>query len=78
VRRTPEREVPAGPEELVRLAVLDRGVEPVPRGRGVDEIEGMGLARPGLERRDVNLERQPGEVAPRLRGQVRAQLDAGD
>src|SRR6266508_1868178 len=51
----PERQVAAGPQEPVRLAVADRGIDPVPSRCGVDELKRFRLALPSLERRDVNL-----------------------
>jgi hypothetical protein len=42
----PERQVAAGPQEPVRLAVADRRIDPVPGRRGVDELERVRLALP--------------------------------
>ncbi len=58
------------------LAVPDRRIDPVPSGRGVDEVERFGLALPGLERRDVDFNRQAGQVAARSLHEVCAHLDA--
>ena len=65
-------------QELVRLAIPNGRVEPVPAGRGEDEIECSPLPLPLLERRDLDLERKAGEAAQRLACERFAQLDAHD
>jgi hypothetical protein len=72
----PERQVAAGSQEPVCLAVADRRIDPVPSRRGVDELERLGLAVPSLERRDVDLNRTAGQVAARPPRELRAHLDA--
>jgi len=49
----PEREVAAGSQQPVSLPITGRRIDPVPGGRGVDEVEGLGLAFPRFERRVV-------------------------
>ena len=75
----PEREVPVRPEHLVGPPVAHVGVDPVPRRRGVHEVEGVLPRRPGLERaRDhvhVRVRREP---ATRLGRQPLAELDGRD
>src|SRR5207247_3357159 len=58
VQSAPKRQVPARSEQLVGFAIANRRVEPVPSGCGVDEVEGRGLAFPGLEGRDMDLDSQ--------------------
>jgi len=78
VQRAPEGEVAAWTQELVCLAIPNDRIEPVPAGRGEDEIECSTLPLPLLERRDQDLEREAGEVAPRLARERFAELDAHD
>jgi hypothetical protein len=78
VLRGPERQVPSRAQQGVSLLVADLGVDPAPGGRGVDQVEALRLALPGLERRDVNLDRHAGEIATGHVGEPRAQLDAHD
>ena len=68
----------AGTQELVRLAIPNGRVEPVPAGRGEDEIERSALPLPLLERRHVGLEREAVEVASRAARERFAELDAHD
>src|ERR1700730_6872468 len=74
----PEGEVTVGPQELMNLAVADGRIEPVPGGCRVDEIEAFWLAIPGLERSDMDLDRQSGQLPASARRELRSQLDAHD
>ncbi len=76
----PEGQVAAGPQQLPRLAVPDLRVDPVPRGRGEDQVEcRVGGRAPGLEvRGDHRHPLEPGEIAPCLAGERRAQFHASD
>ncbi len=76
MQRGPEREVPARPKESVSLAVANGGIDPVPGGGRVDEIERFRLAFPRLEGRDVDLGGQAREVLARAGRELRSQLDA--
>ena len=70
--------MPAWAQEPVRLAIPNGRVEPVPTGRGEDEVERSTLPVPLFERRDVDLEWEPGKVAPCLARQSFTELDAND
>lgn len=65
-------------QELVRLAIPNGQVEPVPAGRGEDEVERSALPLPLFERRDLDLEREAREVTLRLARERFAELDAHD
>jgi len=56
--------VVTGTQKLVRLAIAIRGIDPLPGGRGMDEVKRLGLAVPGLERFHVDLDRKT--VRPRF------------
>ena len=73
----PEGEMTAGPQRLPRPLVADGGVDPVPGGGRVHQAERV--RRPPLfERGPHHLNLEPGQVLPDHRGQLRAELDAGD
>src|SRR5579884_1708166 len=74
----PEREVTAGTQEAMRLRIADRGIDPVPGRRGVDEVEAARLPLPLLERAAVHLDVETRERSPRMRGERLAELDADD
>jgi hypothetical protein len=74
--RTPERQVPSGHEERMRFRVADRGIDPVPCGRGVHEVELLIPRVPGLECTHIYGHRIACEVAPSMRCEVVAELDA--
>ena len=79
VQGAPEREVAARAEHLPGAAVADGRVDPVPGGRRVDQVEPLARAGPPLLEPPLDdLGVQPGQVAARGGGQVRAEFDAGD
>ena len=67
MRRRPERQVPAGPKEIERLAIADVGIDPVPGRRRDSQVERLRVRRvPRLERRVHDLDvRILGECGPR-------------
>ena len=50
----------------------------MPGGGGVDKIEALRLCLPGFERRDVDLDWKPSEVAASLRSEMLSHLNADD
>jgi hypothetical protein len=66
------------PQQAVSLAIPDRRIDPMPCGRGVDEVERLSLALPLLERLDVDLDGEARQVAARPFGEVGSQLHADD
>src|SRR5215204_3087107 len=71
----PEGQVPSRSQHGVSLRVADFRVDPVPGGRGINQVEALGLARPGFEGGDVYLGRHTSELATGYVGEPRAQLD---
>lgn len=55
VQGAAKSQVAARSQQPVRLSIATGGVEPVPGGRGVNELERPRLAFPILEGRDVEL-----------------------
>ena len=80
MRRRPERQVPAGPKKVERLAVANAGIDPVPGRRRDDQIERHGIRRtPRFERRVHHLDiRILGEGGPRAGHEPGPELDARD
>src|SRR5262249_8958489 len=78
VQRAPERQVAAGTQEPVSLGIADLGIDPVLRGRRVDEVERFLLTLPFLERQDVDLDRETDQVAARALRELRTHLNADD
>jgi hypothetical protein len=74
----PEGEMTGRPQQLVRLAVADRRVDPVPCGRRVDKVELVALVVPDLERGNMDLGGHAGQVLARVLGEAHTQLDADD
>src|SRR5215472_2865110 len=82
---SPHRKVPAAPQQCPGLAVLDPRIDPVPRGRGEDQVVAAGYAvvrrrwLPGLERGvDDPHCAKARQVAPGLLGEPGAELHTGD
>ena len=67
----------AGPQRLPGPLVADGGIDPVPGGGRVHQAERV-WRPPLLERGPHHLDLEPGQVLPGHRGQLRAELDAGD
>lgn len=65
-------------QQPVSLPIADRRIDPVPGGRGIDEVERRRLALPRLEGRDVDLDRTARKVAARPLRELRAHLYADD
>jgi hypothetical protein len=61
--RAPERQVTTVAKKLMRFAIPDRRVDPVPGGGAIDEVERAAPAGPCLERRDMDLCRKAGQIA---------------
>ncbi len=78
VSGTPEGEVTPRPQQLIGLAISNGGVDPVPDGRGVDQVKGLPLALPVFEGRYIYLDGQSGKVSACLFSQPAAHLHAHD
>src|SRR6266540_4205210 len=52
VQGAPERQVSAWAQQSVRLAIANRRIDPMPRGRRVDDVEGLRLV---LDRKSTRL-----------------------
>jgi hypothetical protein len=74
----PERQVTIAPQQPVCLAIPDRRVDPVPRRRGVNEIERSRFALPRLERLDVDLDGQARQVSAPTLGEGGSQFHTDD
>jgi hypothetical protein len=70
--------VAAGTQEPVSLAIADRGIDPMPGSRRVDEVECFLLTVPLLERHDVDLDGETDQVAARALRELRTHLNADD
>ena len=67
----------AGSERLPSPLVADGGIDPVPGGGRVHQAERV-RCPPFLKRGPHHLDPEPGQVLPGHRGQLRAELHAGD
>ena len=80
VHRRPERQVPAGAQELPRPAVAHRRIDPVPRGGGDDRVVRRRVGRP--PRLEVRLDDldvgEPGQIAAGGGREGGPELDAGE
>jgi hypothetical protein len=61
----------------VRLSIANDRVDPVPGSRRVDGVERLD-AVPLLERGDMDVRREAGEIPARLLGKLRSQLERDD
>ena len=77
MRARPQGQVPAGPQRRPGPLVAHGRIHPVPR-RGREHQAGRLPRLPVLEPSLHHLDREPGQVPPRRRGQLAAQFHAGD
>jgi hypothetical protein len=78
VQGAPERQVPAWAQQPVRLAIANLRIDPVPRSRRVDKVEGLRLVLPALERSYVDLSGEACQVSSRDFSELASQFEADD